>query len=210
MDSTDLQAVYPSAQIYEDHVIVDVFSDIHVALYFAPNESDSYVWSDKGVDYSEKLSNSISYVSSIHHTNNDKSLLILQQFRDSFNEVHGFDDGGNCTLENYPDYDGGKDTFWEKVKAKHDVKENRKLHIKTWGSTFIPQMPNDCQFAFNSAILRGGVNKVSKGDRLVSAGNGMARAAQPGEANAFNVIGRALTDKLDAGTGTVEAIVTIK
>ena len=54
------------------------------------------------------------------------------------------------------------------------------------------------------------IGQVSKGDRLVSAGNGMARAAQPGEANAFNVIGRALTDKLDAGTGTVEAIVTIK
>jgi hypothetical protein len=54
------------------------------------------------------------------------------------------------------------------------------------------------------------VGRVLKGDRLVSAGNGMARAAQPGEATAFNVIGRALKDKLDAGEGTVEAIVTIK
>jgi hypothetical protein len=51
---------------------------------------------------------------------------------------------------------------------------------------------------------------VSKGDRLVSAGNGMARAAKAGEATAFNVIGRSLVDKLDAGLGTVEAIVTIK
>ena len=51
---------------------------------------------------------------------------------------------------------------------------------------------------------------VRKGDRLVSAGNGIARSAQPEEANAFNVIGRALADKLDAGLGTVEAIVTIK
>lgn len=54
------------------------------------------------------------------------------------------------------------------------------------------------------------VGQVLKGDRLVSAGNGMARAAQPGEATAFNVIGRALRDKLDTNTGTVEAIVTIK
>jgi hypothetical protein len=54
------------------------------------------------------------------------------------------------------------------------------------------------------------VGLVHKGDRLVSAGNGMARAAQVGEATAFNVIGRALQDKLDAGEGTVEAIVTIK
>jgi hypothetical protein len=51
---------------------------------------------------------------------------------------------------------------------------------------------------------------VRKGDRLISAGDGIARSARTEEANAFNVIGRALTDKLDAGLGTVEAIVTIK
>mgnify|MGYP003336462050 CR=1 FL=1 len=54
------------------------------------------------------------------------------------------------------------------------------------------------------------VGTVRKGDRLVSAGNGLARAAQPGEATAFNVIGRALADKTTAEVGTVEAIVTIK
>ncbi len=36
------------------------------------------------------------------------------------------------------------------------------------------------------------VGPVSKGDRVVSAGNGVARACQPSEATAFNVIGRAL------------------
>ena len=51
---------------------------------------------------------------------------------------------------------------------------------------------------------------VNKGDRLISAGDGVARAAQPGEATAFNVIGRALSGKTTAGAGTVEAIVTIK
>ena len=54
------------------------------------------------------------------------------------------------------------------------------------------------------------IGTVSKGDRLVSAGNGLARAAKPGEATAFTVIGRALADKADADEGTVEAIVTIK
>jgi hypothetical protein len=54
------------------------------------------------------------------------------------------------------------------------------------------------------------VGVVLKGDRLVSAGSGVARAAQPGEATAFNVIGRALVDKLTPGPGTIEAIVTIK
>jgi hypothetical protein len=51
---------------------------------------------------------------------------------------------------------------------------------------------------------------INKGDRLVSAGNGLARAAKPGEATAFNVIGRALESKLNDGVGMVEAIVTIK
>jgi hypothetical protein len=54
------------------------------------------------------------------------------------------------------------------------------------------------------------VGSIARGDRLVSAGNGLARAAQAGEATAFNVIGRALRDKVDTGLGTVEAIVTIK
>lgn len=51
---------------------------------------------------------------------------------------------------------------------------------------------------------------VRKGDRLVSAGGGIARAARAGEATPFNVIGRALTDKLTVEDGTVEAIVTVK
>jgi hypothetical protein len=50
---------------------------------------------------------------------------------------------------------------------------------------------------------------VRKGDRLVSAGNGVARAAQAGEATAFNVIGRSLNDKLTTDLGVVEAIVKI-
>ena len=53
------------------------------------------------------------------------------------------------------------------------------------------------------------IGVVRKGDRLVSAGNGLARAAQPGEATAFNVIGRSLDNKLSTEQGTVEAIVKI-
>lgn len=54
------------------------------------------------------------------------------------------------------------------------------------------------------------VGVVRKGDRLVSAGDGWARAALPGEATPFNVIGRALEDKLTQQDGMVESIVTIK
>lgn len=52
--------------------------------------------------------------------------------------------------------------------------------------------------------------QVQKGDRLVSAGNGLARAAKTNEITAFNTIGRALEDKLDQDIGVVEAIVIIR
>ena len=51
--------------------------------------------------------------------------------------------------------------------------------------------------------------KVKKGQRLVSAGNGIARAAKAGEATAFNIIGRALENKTTNDVGTVEAFVKI-
>jgi hypothetical protein len=54
------------------------------------------------------------------------------------------------------------------------------------------------------------IGVVRKGDRLVSAGSGIARAAQAGEATSFNVIGRSLVDKPTPESGTIEAIVTIK
>ena len=54
------------------------------------------------------------------------------------------------------------------------------------------------------------VGSVKKGERLVSAGNGIARAAKRGEATAFNTIGRALRSKNSEGLGTIEAIVSIK
>jgi len=53
------------------------------------------------------------------------------------------------------------------------------------------------------------VGIIRKGDRLVSAGNGLARAANYGEATSFNVIGRSLNDKLTKDEGLIEAIVAI-
>lgn len=53
------------------------------------------------------------------------------------------------------------------------------------------------------------VGQVHKGDRLVSAGNGVARAATSNELTAFNVIGRALADKETEDEQLIEAIVRI-
>jgi hypothetical protein len=53
------------------------------------------------------------------------------------------------------------------------------------------------------------VGQVKKGDRLVSAGNGLARAGAKTEITPFNVIGRSLENKYDDAEGTVLAIVKL-
>jgi len=76
-------------------------------------------------------------------------------------------------------------------------------------------MNNTHDSATNPAIALAGrvpvraVGLIQKGDRLVSAGNGMARKGTRNEITPWNVIGRALADKMDLGVGMVEAIVKI-
>ena len=53
------------------------------------------------------------------------------------------------------------------------------------------------------------IGKIKKGDRLVSAGKGIARAGAKHEISAWNVIGRALENKLDDGEGMIEAVVKL-
>lgn len=50
---------------------------------------------------------------------------------------------------------------------------------------------------------------INKGDRLVSAGNGIARAGAKSELTPWNVIGRSLVNKYDTAEGVIEAIVKI-
>lgn len=54
------------------------------------------------------------------------------------------------------------------------------------------------------------IGECRKGDRLISAGNGMARVGTKQELTAYNTIGRALADKYEHTAGLVEAIVSIK
>jgi trimeric autotransporter adhesin len=63
--------------------------------------------------------------------------------------------------------------------------------------------------AVNGRVPVRTIGTCKKGDRLVSAGNGLARAARRTELTAFNVIGRALQDKTTSGEGLVEAIVKL-
>lgn len=54
------------------------------------------------------------------------------------------------------------------------------------------------------------IGKINKGDRLVSAGQGIARAARLNEVTAFNTIGRSLEEKKTDDLGLVEAIVIMR
>ena len=53
------------------------------------------------------------------------------------------------------------------------------------------------------------IGQIRKGDRLVSAGNGLARAGHRTEISPWNVIGRALTSKSTPGEGIIEATVKL-
>jgi len=53
------------------------------------------------------------------------------------------------------------------------------------------------------------IGEVRKGDRIISAGNGLAKAGTPDEITAFNVIGRALENKYDSNEGLVECFVKV-
>ena len=101
----------------------------------------------------------------------------------------------------------------EITKANHDLSENvfgvistRPAYTMNGGAGEDDTHP---RVAMTGRVPVKVTGYVKKGDRLVSAGLGQARAAQPGEATAFNVIGRSLVDKHTPEPGTIEAIVTI-
>lgn len=66
------------------------------------------------------------------------------------------------------------------------------------------------QIALAGRVVVKTIGRVVKGDRLVSAGNGLARAAKVGEATMFNTIGRALENKNVETEELLLAVVVIK
>jgi hypothetical protein len=53
------------------------------------------------------------------------------------------------------------------------------------------------------------IGTVTKGDRLIAAGNGCARAANRSELTAFNIVGRALEDKTTTDESLLMCVVTV-
>ena len=63
--------------------------------------------------------------------------------------------------------------------------------------------------AMNGRVPVRVIGTVKLGDRLVSAGNGLAKAGKQEELTPWNVIGRSLVNKNDPAEGLIEAIVKI-
>ena len=105
---------------------------------------------------------------------------------------------------------GGKYEITEAIdeltNSVFGVVSTRPAHLMNAGAGTDETHP---AIAMNGRVPVKVIGQVNKGDRLVSAGEGYARAATSDEITAFNVIGRSLENKDTDGKGTVEAIVKI-
>lgn len=87
--------------------------------------------------------------------------------------------------------------------------------VPTFESNSLQWYDGSAGSTLNPPIVIGGrapvkvVGTVNKGQRLVSAGNGIARGALSSEISAFNTIGRSLEDKNTTEISTVMAVIKI-
>lgn len=159
MENT-IKKLYEGTKVFDGIYVVPVIDNICVSI--SKDCTNFTAWDDKGKDYTERLERTIAFVTAHPHTKDDKLLLVLQQFRDSFL-------GGAAGLEvsdskdDIPvlPYDGKSDPIWKKLQAKFNVNQDRKLKIMTYGTTFIHETPKKCQCVFNAAIIRGNITKRS-------------------------------------------------
>jgi hypothetical protein len=102
----------------------------------------------------------------------------------------------------------------EITKSRHDLSDNVFGVISTRAAYLMNSGAGDDSthppVAMTGRVPVKVIGQVAKGDRLVSAGNGLARVGHAQEITPFNVVGRALSDKITDGVGVVEAIVAIK
>lgn len=144
-----------------------------------------------------------------------------------FNTIHATTFSGNASTANYADlaerfeadevYDagtvvelGGVNEITEAIEELTDnvfgvISTNAAYLMNANAGASDTHPP----VAMNGRVPVKVIGKVKRGDRLVSAGNGFARAAKDGEITAFNVIGRSLENKTTTKKGTVEAIVKV-
>lgn len=153
MSLDDIYILYPNTHQINDFLTINVVNDIFVCIDINCSKKTCYSYDNSGNDYSEKLNNSIDYVLLRPHNENNKLILILQQFKDQFYKISGFDTTDDETLQDFPEYNQSQDMFFQKMKLSADP--NRNLHIITYGTQFIVDTPKGCQKVYNAAILRG-------------------------------------------------------
>lgn len=101
----------------------------------------------------------------------------------------------------------------EVTAVKEDLSDNV-FGVVSVGAAYVMNAtagPNETHpaIALTGRVPVNVIGQVYKGNRLVSAGNGLARAGAMNELTPFNVIGRALETKTSDGVGVIEAIVKI-
>lgn len=158
IDST-IHELYQGTTQYDDVFVVPVVEDITISIKRDGTEGSS--WDTKGNDYTARLKDVIKYVEYNPHTKDDKLLLILQHFRDTFfGGVAGLEITGDDSIPISP-YEGSKDYVWNQLKSSYNVDTDRRLRIVTYGTAYIHEKPKKIQRVFNAAVLRGTVTKRS-------------------------------------------------
>jgi len=163
MSFDDIEKLYPNTIINNvNEFIIPVARDVQILINI--DGSNPIAWDNKGNNYKNILNQIIIDVDNdISVNSKNKLLLILQYFKDHLlGGTYGMEQcesKGDGTDVIY--YDASKDNIWTKLKNKFNVDVNRKLHIYTFGTSFIFDNPKDCQKTYNAAILRGSHKKRS-------------------------------------------------
>lgn len=156
MSLEQIEKLYPQSTFSNDFFTIPVSSNVN--LMIDVNGENYVAWDDKGTDYSLIL-DEIS-LKLMNETQN-KLLLFLQYFRDHLV-------GGSYGMELSEDdsqaklYEPSGDNIWEKLRNKFNVKADRKVHIYTYGTSYMSEPPKGCQEVYNAAILRGSHKKHSQ------------------------------------------------
>lgn len=153
-----IQQTYKGTEKYDNTYLIPITNDVTVSINSDASNGES--WDSKGKIYTDRLTRVVLSVEANPHTEEDKLLLVLQQFRDSFlGGVAGMEE----TINDIPitPYDGKSDPIWNQLKEQYNVNVDRKLRIVTYGTIFIHEQPKKCQHVFNAAIMRGNCIKRS-------------------------------------------------
>jgi len=149
---------FPGALYNNSVYLIPITSKI--TLLIDDDMKDIYAYDDKGTDFTDKIK---AIIDRIDMSDKNRIILFVQQFIDLFQKIYGMncaDSTSDLSRSNILRvYDGAIDTFWEKMKEKHNVKTDRKLKCLTYGTIYESDLElakYKIQETFNAIVLRGG------------------------------------------------------